>query len=180
VEDAWIKDPVDWQSFADIRVHTIDLRDLKARVRDDDEGDDLNQPIPPRVLEDVANTLYAGMVQVLRDIKPVIDGQDIDRQTKSMIMDIKLAALIETADSGLLQNWLEKKITGGASHSVDLAFSCQIKSSQADEILLTFESEHNIILQDLSRPFSEPQDLEELNFVAQEWARQIKSMLENE
>jgi len=171
-ESAWLV-PAAMGDYEDIYIFSLDLRDLKYEVYDEDERDFISEKFPSEALEEAANDFYFRIQNRLAGILPVNPAQEIDPAKRSLVMELKLSALFQAEDRGKIM----ELIAGKPQKSVPVTFEGTVKDSRTQQVVLTFKDTQLFEWEESAAPVASEAQQEQMSVILDIWARKIAADL---
>lgn len=168
------KKDVDYASYQELYVQTIDLRGMTFEVYDDDKRGFETGELDDQKLNDLALELYDYFFINLKELIPVSEDEKIDTTKKTLVLNIKLSGRFQSEDMGLI-NWM---ITKSKSAETTLTLECQLLDGQTKEALVTITDEHAFISPDHEKPLSSPEESELISDIFRVWATRFTRALD--
>lgn len=168
------KQDVDYASYQELYVQNIDLRGMTFEIYDDDKRGFDTSELDDQKLNDLALELYDYFFINLKELIPINEGQDVNPEKKTLVLNIKLIGRFQSEDMGLI-NWM---ITKSKSAETTLTLECQLLDGQTKEELVTITDEHAFISPDHEKPLSSPEESELISDIFRVWATRFTRALD--
>ncbi|MBD3246080.1 MAG: hypothetical protein GF333_03620 [Candidatus Omnitrophica bacterium] len=176
-EKEWER-PLELSGYEQLRVHVVDLREIKIRVHDRREAEVYSDALDEETTEKIAYALYRVFSDQLREVLPVQDAaEEKPPEAGTLLLRLSLKGEFHREQQGLLMGFLTRTHPrkGRPAH---LHFSCTFMDAASRPIVTLTDS------QDFSprtaRPFARNADYEALKKLFGVWARRTRIFLRKE
>jgi len=169
-------------AYDSIAIYAIDLRELCLSVRDMD-GEMSSKCLDEETMHMIAVEIQKRFGENLQKVNPVVESEtalkSVMPDSKTLFLTLKVAGDFEIEEMrplmSLLNNWEKIKVKPAR-----VLFECDIRPANIRKNFVTLEDAQDITFADPEKPFSTPEEINQLYSFLDEWARRVSIFLEKE
>lgn len=175
-ENAWISPSADFNTYKEVFIHSVDLRDLVLKIWDEEEDEAVRRHLDEKILEAIGHRLYNIFAENLRFVMTVNDGEMGAADIPALVIDVRLKAEIPAEEDRLLMRTVNQSL-GKQGQPFALIFECDVSDKDSGEKIITLSDKQEFVSESPSVPFSTSGDMDALSATLSTWALRLADLL---